>query len=101
MMVATAHGGRLQHPVVVVHTRVGCGLCRTAEALVAVEVNPDHVEVIDIDTNEELLRRYHIRVPVIEVDGEVVAEGQVHPGEVRAAVRSARWRRMRHGGPHQ
>lgn len=101
MMATAAGGGRLHHPRVVVHTRVGCGLCRTAEVLVAAEVDSTHVEVIDIDTDDALLRRYHIRVPVIEVDGEVVAEGQVRPGQIRAAVRSARWRRMRRGGPTQ
>ncbi len=58
------------------------------------------VELVDIDADEDLLRRYHVRVPVVQVDGRLVAEGQVGPGQIRAAVRAARLRRFGGGvGP--
>jgi hypothetical protein len=89
---------RLSSPDVVVYTRQGCGLCRTAEEHAAAEVAPDHLRLVDVDGDEALTRRYHVRVPVVVVDGREVAEGRVAAGEIAAAVRAARWRRLRRGG---
>lgn len=82
---------RRRGPVrVVVYTRQGCGLCATAERRVAAEAGRAEVELVDVDTDPELQRRYHVRVPVVEVDGVEVAEVQVDPGVVRRAIRAAR-----------
>jgi len=86
---------RFGPPSVVVFTRRGCGLCRTAEALATAEAPVGSVTLVDVDGDDDLQRRYHIRVPVVEVDGREVVEGQVRPGQVRAAVRAARLRRFR------
>jgi glutaredoxin len=75
---------------VIVYTRAGCGLCRRAEALVAQEARRAEVQHVDVDTDETLVRRYGVRVPVITVDGVEVAELEVAPGTVRRAVRAAR-----------
>jgi glutaredoxin len=85
---------------VVVYTRAGCGLCRAAERLVAEEAPRAEVTLVDVDEDEELVRRYGVRVPVVAVDGEEVAELQVAPGTVRRAVRRAgrRARFPRRGG---
>ncbi len=76
-------------PAVVVYTRQNCGLCAKAEAIVAVEAGQASVELVDIDADEELQLAYNIRVPVVTVNGVVVAEGLVQPGDVAAAVRAA------------
>jgi glutaredoxin len=97
LSIGRARGG--QRSTVVVYTREGCGLCRTAEELVAHEADRAEVRLVDVDRDEDLLRRYHVRVPVVVVDGREVAEGQVAPGTVRRALRRARrarwaeWRR--------
>ena len=84
---------RRSRPEVVVYTRERCGLCRTAEATVAREAGRGaNVAHIDIDADDDLIRRYAIRVPVVVVDGREVAEGQVPRGVVRRAVRDARRR---------
>lgn len=72
---------------VVVYTRAGCGLCAAAEQLVAREARGHDVRHVDVDGDEQLQRRYGVRVPVITVDGVEVAELQVSPGEVRAGLR--------------
>lgn len=82
-------------PRVVVYTRQGCGLCATAERLVAHEARGADVERVDVDQDPQLQRRYHVRVPVVEVDGREVAETVVERGQVRAAVRAARRRGRR------
>lgn len=99
MALSIGSGRRGQRSVVEVFTREGCGLCRKAEALVAAEAGRAEVRLIDIDEDDDLLRRYHVRVPVVAIDGREVAEGQVEAGEIRAALRRARrarwsqWRR--------
>lgn len=75
------------------HTRAGCGLCRRAEALVAREARRAEVRHVDVDTDPELQRRYGVRVPVVTVDGVEVAELEVTPGQVGAAVDRARRQR--------
>jgi glutaredoxin len=77
-------------PEVVVYTRAGCGLCRRAEELVAREARGAEVRVVDVDTDEALVTRYGVRVPVIVVDGREVAELEVGPGTVRRALRTSR-----------
>lgn len=87
-----------RRPRVVVYTRARCGLCRRAEALVAREARRAEVHHVDVDTDPDLVGRYGVRVPVIEVDGVEVAELELAPGTVRRAVRSAR-RRARDRAP--
>jgi glutaredoxin len=85
-------GGR-RDVEVVVYTRDGCGLCRSAERLVAREAGWSRVVHVDVDGDEDLVRRYGVRVPVVTVDGAEVAELQVAAGVVRRAVRRAARRR--------
>ena len=83
---------RRRRPRVVVYTRAGCGLCRHAEQLTAREARGAEVAHVDVDTDEALVAAYGVRVPVITVDEQEVAELQVAPGTVRRAVRRARRR---------
>jgi glutaredoxin len=62
---------------VLVYSRPGCHLCEQAiEAIVALHGEGCRFELreVDIDSDELLLRRYLERIPVVEVDGEVVSE---------------------------
>ena len=49
-----------------------------------------NVEAVDIEGDDELLKRFAIEVPVVEVEGEVVTSGQIDLDAVRAAVNAAR-----------
>ncbi len=77
-------------PEVVVYGRARCGLCRSAEDIVAREARRATIRTVDVDSSEELVVRYGVRVPVVTVDGVEVAELEVSPGTVRRAVRAAR-----------
>jgi glutaredoxin len=60
---------------VVLVTRAGCHLCDDALRLLRdLGVHPD---IADVDADNELYRLYDFRVPVVLVDGAVVAEGKV------------------------
>lgn len=99
MALSIGSGRRRQRSVIDVYTRENCGLCATAEGIVEDEKGRALVRRHDIDADDELMKRYQVRVPVIVVDGREVAEGRVQPGQVRSALRQARrgrwaeWRR--------
>jgi glutaredoxin len=56
-------------------TRQGCHLCD--EALRLLEELGVQPELADVDAADELHRLYDFRVPVVLVDGAVVAEGRI------------------------
>lgn len=81
-----------RRPRVTLYTRAGCHLCEEAEAVLARVARRAAVEVVDIDADPSLTDRYTVRVPVVAVDGEEIAEFQVDPAVLRAALRTARRR---------
>ncbi len=69
---------------IVLVTRKNCHLCDEAlAALRAVGVEP---ELRDVDADDELYALYDWRVPVVTVDGRVVAEGRIDLHAVRRAL---------------
>jgi len=62
---------------VTLYTRPGCHLCDEArEVILSVQRSDGGFELreIDIDGDDELHARFLERIPVVEIDGEVVAE---------------------------
>ncbi|MCS6951769.1 MAG: glutaredoxin family protein [Bryobacterales bacterium] len=61
-----------RRPTVTLYTRQGCHLCRQAQEVLkrARRRAEFRLQVVDVDGDEELRRRYGERVPVIAVDGE-------------------------------
>ena len=72
---------------VVLVTRQGCHLCD--EALAA--LNSLGVEPLlqDVDADDRLHELYDWRVPVVLLDGQVVAEGRIGQPELRVALNLA------------
>jgi predicted thioredoxin/glutaredoxin len=69
---------------VVLVTRRGCHLCDQAlELLRELGTEP---EIADVDADDELYRLYDWRVPVVLVDGAVVAEGKVKRDGLQLAL---------------
>jgi hypothetical protein len=64
-------------PAVVLYTREGCHLCDAArEELLALrkQLSPFELREIDIAGDDALHTAYLERIPVVEVDGELVSE---------------------------
>lgn len=71
---------------VVLVTRQGCHLCDQALALLR-ELGQEP-ELADVDADERLHDLYDWRVPVVLVDGRVVAEGKIDRSALARALRA-------------
>jgi glutaredoxin len=69
---------------IVLVTRQGCHLCD--EALAALRSLGIEPELRDVDTDEELHSLYDWRVPVVMIDGQVVAEGRIDRDRLSKAL---------------
>ena len=71
------------------YARPDCHLCDEARAALE-SLRSDGVEFeleeVDIDSDDELLRRYLERIPVVELDGEIVSELWLDADGIRARL---------------
>jgi predicted thioredoxin/glutaredoxin len=69
---------------IVLVTRQGCRLCDEALAMLrSLGVDP---LLRDVDADEQLHSQYDWRVPVVLLDGRVVAEGRIEATSLAAAI---------------
>jgi glutaredoxin len=76
---------------IVVYSRPGCHLCAEAvDSLVALHAEGYRFELheVDIESEESLLRRMVEKIPVIEVEGQVVSQLALDEAAVRARLDS-------------
>jgi glutaredoxin len=73
---------------VVLVTRHGCHLCD--EALRLLEERGVQPELRDVDADDGLYRLYDFRVPVVLIDGAVIAEGRITREQLIVALASKR-----------
>jgi glutaredoxin len=77
---------------VVLYGREGCCLCDEAREIL-LRVRTEHafaMREFDIDTDEEVLRAYLERIPVITIDGVEVFELFVDEGELARLLTDSR-----------
>jgi glutaredoxin len=76
---------------VVLYGRPDCHLCDEARAGLE-RLQADgldfEVEEVDIESDAELHRRFLERIPVVELDGEIVSELFLDSGELTTRLRS-------------
>lgn len=74
---------------VVLYSRSGCKLCDDARSVI-LEVGRLHdfaFEEVDIENDDDLLREYSLRIPVVTVDGEEAFEVSITPEGLAELVR--------------
>lgn len=61
------------------YTRNRCHLCENAKAMIfSLKEKWDfHYEEADIDASDELIEKYGLMIPVVEINGEEVQYGQI------------------------
>ena len=72
------------NPEPVFYTREGCPLCEEFELILQplLDCRGIHFRRVDIDLSPALKERFGSRVPVLEINGKIVAEGRVSPSEM-------------------
>ena len=61
--------------LVTLYGRPGCHLCDEArDAIIELAAGEIELREVDIESEDRLLKRYLERIPVVEVDGQVVSE---------------------------
>jgi thiol-disulfide isomerase/thioredoxin len=75
-------------PEAVVYSRPGCHLCERAEHLLASIARdyPMVVRRVNVDDVPQLAARFGERIPVVAIDGRVVAAGRVSEYRLRKAL---------------
>jgi glutaredoxin len=76
-------------PTVLLYGRPDCHLCDEArDGLERMRAEGAAFEMreVDIESDDELFKRYLERIPVIEVDGSEVCDLGLDPGAVRARL---------------
>jgi glutaredoxin len=82
-------GGVVAPAQLVLYSRPGCHLCEQAlEELLALHREGYRFDLheVDIESDEELLRRMLERIPVLELNGEVVSELILDQTSVRSRL---------------
>ncbi|CAG9612426.1 hypothetical protein BACCIP111899_01602 [Bacillus rhizoplanae] len=65
---------------VILYTKEECGLCQKAKQLLQ-ELKTEYVfdlKEINIYEDEQLLEKYHLMIPIVEIEGEEVEYGIIH-----------------------
>lgn len=71
-------------------TKPGCHLCDEALPIVRREASLYGWSIIELSVldDDELMADYGLRIPVVLLNGESVAEGIIEPGEVETVLAS-------------
>lgn len=79
----------MSKPHVIVYSRPGCHLCDEAKAaILSAGCSDDFVlEEINIESDEELLRKYKYDIPVISINGVESFIHRVNPSEFRTRIK--------------
>ena len=78
-------------PAVTLYGRPGCHLCDDAREVLERlrRTEPFELDEVDIETDDDLHKRYLERIPVIALDGRELFDFFVDEAALRAALRSA------------
>lgn len=72
----------------VLYVREGCHLCEQFLVDLSVDLGPavERLRVLDVDRDTDLAVRFGLRVPVLELEGEVLCEAVYDGTRVRRAL---------------
>jgi len=81
----------LYKPHVIVYSRPGCHLCDEAKAVMQNAGCSDRftLEEINIESDEELLRKYKYDIPIVTIDGLEAFRHRVNVDEFRKSIKQS------------
>lgn len=79
----------MSKPHVIIYSRPGCHLCDQAKEAILSAGCSDHftLEEVNIESDEELLRKYKYDIPVIAIDGVESFIHRVDPKEFETRIK--------------
>jgi len=79
----------MSKPHVIIYSRPGCHLCDEAKAAIMAAGCSDHftLEEVNIESDDELLRKYKYDIPVITIDGVETFIHRVNPQDFIRVIR--------------
>ena len=79
----------MSKPHVIIYSRPGCHLCDNAKAAIMSAGCSDRftLEEVNIESDDELLRKYKYDIPVITIDGIESFIHRVDPDEFRTRIK--------------
>ena len=79
----------MSKPHVIIYSRPGCHLCDDAKAAILSSGCNDQftLEEVNIESDEELLRKYKYDIPVIAINGIETFIHRVSPNEFRTRIK--------------
>jgi glutaredoxin len=74
---------------VILYGKPGCHLCEDARALLErlSTRSPLRIHEVDIRGDQELFRRYDVRIPVIVIDGRIELDAPITEAKLRQVLR--------------
>lgn len=81
----------MSKPHVIVYSRPGCHLCDEAKAVIQNAGCSDQftLEEINIESDDELLRKYKYDIPVVTIDGVEAFRHRVNPEQFRKSIKQS------------
>lgn len=79
----------------IILSRQDCHLCEVIHRI-ALHLQPEfgfELTKVDIDQDRHLAERYGSRIPVVLIDEMEACEGKITEGDLRRAIKKARWSR--------
>ena len=73
---------------VIIYSRPGCHLCDEAKAAIENSNCSDifSLEVVNIESDDELLKKYQYDIPVVTIDGVEAFKHRVDPEEFKSVL---------------
>ena len=76
---------RLSPPRATLYSKADCPLCHDAERAINAVFGSARVDVVDIAGDRQLEDEFIFRIPVLVVNGRVLAEGRISMADARRA----------------
>ena len=76
--------------VLTLYSRAGCHLCEAMHE----ELQPYldqyqlSLQIVDIESDDDLLRSYAVKIPVLALDGETICQYRLDPGVLEQALKA-------------
>jgi len=76
--------------ILTLYSRAGCHLCEVMHEELQPYIDQYRLslQIVDIDSDDDLLRRYAVMIPVLVLDGKTICQYRLDPGVLVPALKA-------------